>query len=64
MTKHIKATTIYLPHGNHAKSPIYEHDGKFYIKANKPNTMPYEPFYYENEMYAEVVEIRGCWFRD
>ena len=61
--KKIKTSTrIELPRSNHAKCPIYEHDGKFYIKANKPNTSAYEPFIYSNEEYSEVEEITGYWF--
>ena len=57
MTKYRKTTLIHLARENHARCPIYEHDGKFYIKTNRPNTMPYSPFRYENELYAEVKNI-------
>lgn len=54
MKKHRTTTTIYLPRGNHAKCPIYEHEGKYYIKANKPNTSVYRPFYFEGIEYSPV----------
>ena len=63
MKKVKNATTIYLPRGNHAKCPIYEHDGKFYIKANKPNTTSYTPFRHNGEEYSQVEEIDGYWFK-
>lgn len=62
MTKILTATTIYLPRENHAKCPIYEHDEKFYIKANKPNTLSFNPIKYNNEFYSEVRLIDGRWF--
>lgn len=63
MKKIEKATTIYLPRNNHAKCPIYEHEQKFYIKANKPNTSSYIPFIFEGEEYSEVKNVGGCWFK-
>lgn len=62
MKKYKTVTTIELPQGNHAKSPIYEHNGKYYIKANKPNTSAYLPFYFEGTEYSEVKEINGFWY--
>lgn len=62
MKKYKTATTIELPRGNHAKSPIYEHKGNYYIKANKPNTSAYSPFYFEGTEYSEVKEVGGFWF--
>lgn len=62
MKKIQTATTIYLPRNNHAKCPIYEHDGKFYIKANKPNTSCYCPFRYNGIEYSEVEKVSGYWF--
>ena len=66
MMKIRKATTINLPRGNHAKCPIYKYKEKFYIKANKPNTSAYIPFYYNNEEYSEVECIyyddKEIWF--
>lgn len=63
MKKVRATTTIELPRNNHAKCPIYEHCGKFYIKANKPNTSSYIPFVFEGVEYSEVVEIDGYWFK-
>lgn len=63
MRKFEKTTTIYLPRGNHAKCPVYEHEGKHYIKANKSNTSSYIPFMFEGVEYSEVVNISGCWFK-
>jgi hypothetical protein len=54
MKKFRKTTVIHLARSNHARCPIYEHEGKYYIKTNRPNTMPYSPFRFENELYAEV----------
>ncbi len=62
MKKIKTATEILLPRGNHAKCPIYEHDGKFYIKANKPNTGVFSSFYFNDIEYSEVKEIDGVWF--
>ncbi len=62
MRKIKTATKINLHKDNHAKCPIYEHDGKFYIKANKPNTSTFSPFLFNNVEYSEVKEINGCWF--
>lgn len=62
MKKYKTATTIELARGNHAKSPIYEHEGKYYIKANKPNTLAYSPFRFEGTEYSRVKEIDGWWF--
>ena len=59
MEKYKTATTIHLPKDNKAKCPIYEHNGKFYIKANKPNTRSYSPFRYNNTEYSEVKNIGG-----
>jgi hypothetical protein len=63
MLKYEKATEILLPRGNKAKCPIYLHDHKFYIKANKPNTESYSPFYYEGEEYTEVTLINNYWWK-
>ena len=54
MTKVRKTTLIHLPHGNHARCPIYQHGKKFYVKANKPNVGQYEGFYLDGIEYAEV----------
>lgn len=62
MKKISTAVTIYLPRNNHAKCPIYEHEGRFYIKANKPNTLSYSPFRFNDELYFEVYSIDGQWF--
>lgn len=62
MKKHLKTTLINLPRENHARCPIYEHEGRFYIKANKPNTSAFCPFFYEGVEYAEVKSIMGEWF--
>ena len=62
MKKYSKDVKVELPHSNHATCPIYKHNGKYYIKANKPNTMSYEPFRYENEFYTEVVLVGNYWF--
>lgn len=64
MKKVLCATTIYLPRGNHARCPIYEHDGKFYIIANKHNTSSYQPLYYDGIEYTEVVNVNGYWFKE
>lgn len=64
MKKHLKTTLILLPRENRARCPIYEHDGKYYIKANKPNVGQYQGFYYEGQEYAEVVLVAGCWFQN
>lgn len=57
MKKIRTATTIHIPRSNHAKCPIYEHDGKFYIKANKPNTSSYSPFFFDGVEYSEVKNL-------
>ena len=57
MKKIRKTTLIHLPHGNHAKCPIYEHGGKYYIKSNKRNTSSYKPLSYNGEEYSEVACI-------
>jgi len=62
MIKILKATEIMLPRSNKANCPIYEHEGKFYIKANKPNTSSYKPFYFENVEYTEIELINKFWF--
>ena len=62
MKKYKTATTIGLPKGNHAKAPIFEHEGKYYIKANKPNTPSFSPLFVEGTEYSEVKNIGGCWF--
>lgn len=62
MKKYKTATNIELPRGKHAKSPIYEHEGKFYIKANKPNTSSYSPLRIDGTEYSEIKNIGGCWF--
>lgn len=55
MKKIRTATTIHLPFGKHAKCPIYEHDGKYYIKANKPNTSSRTRICFNNGVeYSEV----------
>ena len=59
MKKFLKAQTIHLPRENHAKSPIYEHGGKYYIKANKPNTSSFNPLMLNGEEYSEVRRICG-----
>lgn len=63
MIKILKTTTILLPRSNKAKCPIYEHEEKFYIKANKPNTSSNTPFYFENIEYTEVELISNYWFK-
>lgn len=63
MKKYQTATKIMLPRENTVKCPIYEHEGLFYIKANKPNTSSYAPFVYDGVEYSEVVEISGAWFK-
>ena len=63
MKKHLTATTILLARGNKAKCTIYEHEGKFYIKANKPNTSTYKPFYFENVEYTEVQQSIHNWIK-
>lgn len=57
MKKIRKTTLIHLPHGNHAKCPIYEHEGKYYIKSNKRNTSSYEPLRLNGQEYSEIVCI-------
>lgn len=57
MKKIRTATTIHLPRSNHAKCPIYEHDGKYYIKANKPNTSSYTPLRFNGVEYSEVKKL-------
>ena len=57
MEKYLPATTIELSRGNHAKCPIYIHNDKFYIKANKPNTHGYRPFYFNGVEYTEVEPL-------
>lgn len=64
MKKILTATEILLPRNNHAKCPIYEHEGKYYIKANKPNTSVYKPFRWEGVEYSPVRMIGGYWFLD
>jgi|SRR6185312_11139960 len=65
MVKHLKATEILLPRSNKAKCPIYKFEDKFYIKANKPNTSSYRPFYYQGEEYTEVYEgLHGRWMKN
>lgn len=54
MKKFQKATEINLPRSNHAKCPIYEHDGKFYVKCNKPNVGAYTTLRYNGEEYTRV----------
>ncbi|TCI99586.1 hypothetical protein [Cytobacillus praedii] len=64
MEKYQKATIILLPRSNKAKCPIYKHEDKFYIKANKPNTTAYQPFFYDGEEYTEVYQtIDGYWHK-
>lgn len=63
MKKIQKTTKIFLPRGNKTECPIYEHEGKFYIKANKPNTKAYTPFIFEGIEYAEVIKIENSWFK-
>ncbi len=62
MKKVQKATLILLPRENRAICPIYEHEGKYYIKANKPNTSSFSPFVYNGEEYREVRNLQGAWF--
>lgn len=62
MIKYSKSVTIYLPKENHAKCPIYEHEGKFYIIPNKPNTKAYNGFWLNGKEYSEVVLVNGYWF--
>lgn len=62
MIKYKTITEIHLPRDNKAKCPIYEHNGKYYIKANKLNTGVYRPFMYDNVEYSEVHELNGYWF--
>jgi hypothetical protein len=62
MIPYQKATEILLARGNKAKCPIYLHNHSFYIKANKPNTSVYSPFYYEDVEYSEIELINGYWF--
>lgn len=66
MKKFLKAQEINLPRENHAKSPVYEHNGKYYIKANKPNTSSYNPLMFNGEEYSEVRCIcdknGGFWY--
>lgn len=62
MEKYQNATEILLPRSNHAKCPIYQHEGEFYIKANKPNTSSRIPFYFEDVEYTKVRLITGNWF--
>ena len=57
MKKIRKTTLVHLPHGNRANCPIYEHEGKCYIKANKRNTSSYRPLRYNGEEYSEVACI-------
>ena len=57
MKKYLPMTVIELPKRNHAKCPIYTHNGKFYIKANKPNTHSYRPFYFNSIEYTEVEPV-------
>lgn len=54
MIKIRKTTLIHLRRNNIARCPIYVHNEKYYIKANKPNTSSYAPFIYESEEYSEV----------
>lgn len=64
MKKYQTATTILLPRNNKAKCPVYQHEGKFYIKANKPNTSSYQPFFYDGEEYSEVIQTgNGFWHK-
>lgn len=62
MVKFKTTTEILLPRDNKAKCPIYENDGKYYIKANKPNTSVYNPLYLDGVEYSEVQLINGYWF--
>ncbi len=62
MKKYLKTTKILLPQGNEVKSVIYEHENKFYIKDNKPNTSSFYQIRYDNILYSEVKEINGNWF--
>ena len=63
MEKYLNATEILLPRGNKAKCPIYEHEGYYYIKANKPNTASYTPFIYNGTEYSQVIYVNGYWFK-
>ena len=62
MKKYKTATLINLPRDNKAKCPIYEHNEKFYIKANKPNTGVYKPLYFDGVEYSEVHIVARHWF--
>lgn len=57
MKKIRKTTLIHSPRNNHAKCPIYENKGKYYIKANKRNTSSFSPLRFNGEEYSEVVCI-------
>lgn len=54
MIKIRKTIQINLPRGNRAYCPVYEHEGKYYIKANRPNTSSYSPFILDGIEYSEV----------
>ena len=62
MKKFENTTLVLLPRENRVRTPIYEHCGKFYIKANKPNTGSYIPFRFNNELYSGVHKIKNTWF--
>lgn len=59
MKKFQKATEINLPRSNHAKCPIYEHEGKYYVKCNKPNVGCYHNLMYNGEEYAQVKYLEN-----
>lgn len=62
MIKFRNATTIHLPRDNKANCLIYEHNGQYYIKANKPDTSVFSPLFYDNIEYSEVKLINEHWF--
>lgn len=57
MVKFQKTTQINLPRSNHAKCPIYEHEGKYYVKCNKRNVGAYRTLHFNGEEYTEVSYI-------
>jgi len=61
MFKHRKTTLILLSRENRVRTPIYEHEGKYYIKANKPNTSCYSPLFCKGTQYTEVKQIGEHW---
>jgi len=61
MFKYRKTTLILLSRENRVRTPIYEHEGKYYIKANKPNTSCYNPLFHKGIQYTEVKQIGEHW---